>query len=70
MAQTDSDYHLNVPMSRDLGERVRKQEKAWTGRKLVWFSVIFLAICLTVLFLMSSSTSETTWGDWLLPWPS
>lgn len=70
MATKDPDYHLNVPMDSDMADRTIRQERAWSGFKLSVFAVVFLAICLVVLYLMAGTTSQTTWGDWLLPWPS
>jgi hypothetical protein len=60
--------YVNVPTSEREEQRIVREEKFWTGTRLSIFCVVFLVACLAVLYVMASTTSETTWGDWLLPW--
>jgi hypothetical protein len=72
MAESDGSPRIYVNVRVDEAEerRIIRQERAWTGRRLSVFCVIFLAICLTVLFFAAQTTSRTTWDDWFTPWPT
>ncbi len=70
MAQSDAKVYVNVQVGEEDKARIARQEKTWNGTRLVLYCLVFLAACLVVLYLMSSTTSETTWSDWLFPWPT
>lgn len=70
MAERDATprIYVNVPVSERAEQRILREERFWTGTRLSIFCVVFLLACLVALYVMASSTSETTWGDWLFPW--
>lgn len=70
MADQDAKEFVNVPVSRSDEKRIAREERTWTGRRLSVLCVVFLGICLVALYVMAQTTSETTWTDWLLPWPT
>lgn len=70
MADNDAKIFVNVRVSESDERRIAREERSWTGSKLSILCVVFLGICLVALYVMASTTSETTWTDWLIPWPT
>lgn len=69
MTSPEPRIYVNVPVSEKDERRIVREEKTWTGLRLSIFCVLFLGACLVALYVMASTTSETTWTDWLWPWP-
>jgi hypothetical protein len=59
--------YINVPMSAADEKRIEREERTWSGPRLVLLGIVTLLIAFAVLFAMASATSETYWDDWLVP---
>jgi len=59
--------YVNVNVSPENAARIEREEKTWTGPRLVALTFGTLLVAFTVLYLMAQTTSQTTWSDWLFP---
>jgi len=63
----DPKIFVNVQVGSEDRERIAREEAFWTGPRLLGLAVATLGAALVVLYAAASTTSESTWSDWLMP---
>ena len=58
---------VNTPVSKEEEERILQEERSWSGPRYIILAAVTLAISLTVLYTMSSTTAEVPYPNFLLP---
>jgi hypothetical protein len=71
MAQTNPyeprEITINIPVTSAEADRLLAQERSWTAPKLILLCAGTLFVAFIVLYVMSSSTAEAPYPNWLLP---
>ncbi|HJK90482.1 MAG TPA: hypothetical protein RMH85_11370 [Polyangiaceae bacterium LLY-WYZ-15_(1-7)] len=50
-----SKHYNNVPMSKEMADKVERQDESWTGPKLIALLLLTLGVALTLLYMMANN---------------